>query len=274
MAKKEEILIQDVESKVCFIPRVNAQPFFHGSLFSGIGGFDLAAEWAGWQNSFHCEWNEFGQKILKYYWPNATSYGDITKTDFTIHRGAIDVLTGGFPCQDISIAGHQKGLNGQRSGLFFEYIRAVDECRPKYAIWENVSEVRKHLHTIGDSFSEIGYCLSWHSVHASWFGFPHQRERVFGVAYNTDCFGWEQIQIQTGIIEKKIYEASKRELSRATGRKIQLENYAEFLRNDDGIPTELAVECIKAYGNAIIPQIALIIFDAINVYRESLFCAS
>ena len=69
----------------------------HGSLFSGIGGFDLAAESMNWSNRFHCEWNEFGQKILKYYWPNATSYADITKTDFTIHRGEIDILTGGFP---------------------------------------------------------------------------------------------------------------------------------------------------------------------------------
>jgi hypothetical protein len=66
-------------------------------LFSGIGGFDLAAEWMGWDNVFHCEWNEFGQKILKYYWPNAISYEDITKTDFTKHRGTIDILTGDFP---------------------------------------------------------------------------------------------------------------------------------------------------------------------------------
>ena len=62
----EAIQIQEPQHQACFIPRVNAQPFFHGSLFSGIGGFDLAAEWAGWQNAFHCEWNEFGQKILKY----------------------------------------------------------------------------------------------------------------------------------------------------------------------------------------------------------------
>lgn len=71
----------------------------HGSLFSGIGGFDLAAEWAGWENMFHCEWNEFGKRVLNYYWPKAISYGDITKTDFTIWRGRIDVLSGGFPCQ-------------------------------------------------------------------------------------------------------------------------------------------------------------------------------
>jgi DNA (cytosine-5)-methyltransferase 1 len=64
----------------------------HGSLFSGIGGFDLAAEWMGWENAFHCEWNPFGQRVLKYYWPNATSYADITQTDFTIWRGRIDVL--------------------------------------------------------------------------------------------------------------------------------------------------------------------------------------
>ena len=89
-------------------------PLLHGSLFSGIGGFDLAAEWAGWQNAFHCEWNEFGQKILKHYWPNAISYGDITKTDFTIHRGTIDVLTGGFPCQPYSLAGKRKGKEDER----------------------------------------------------------------------------------------------------------------------------------------------------------------
>ena len=81
----------------------------HGSLFSGIGGFDLAAEWAGWQNMFHCEWNPFGQKVLKHYWPNAISYEDITKTDFTIWRGRIDILTGGFPCQPYGAAGKRLG---------------------------------------------------------------------------------------------------------------------------------------------------------------------
>ena len=76
----------------------------HASLFSGIGGFDLAAQWVGWENVFHCEWNEFGQQVLKYYWPNATCYGDITKTDFTIWRNRVDVLSGGFPCQHYSLA--------------------------------------------------------------------------------------------------------------------------------------------------------------------------
>ena len=69
----------------------------HGSLFSGLGGFDLAAQWMGWENSFHCEINPFGQRILKYYWPNSISYNDITKTDFRTHRGTIDIVSGGFP---------------------------------------------------------------------------------------------------------------------------------------------------------------------------------
>ncbi len=81
----------------------------HASLFSGIGGFDLAAEWAGWENVFHCEWNPFGRKVLNYHFPKSISYEDITKTDFNIHRGRVDILTGGFPCQPYSVAGLRKG---------------------------------------------------------------------------------------------------------------------------------------------------------------------
>jgi len=96
----------------------------HGSLFSGIGGFDLAAEWMGWENIFHCEWNEFGQRVLKHYWPNAKSYDDITKTNFTIHRGSIDILTGGFPCQPYSTAGKRKGKDDERH-LWPQMLRAI-----------------------------------------------------------------------------------------------------------------------------------------------------
>lgn len=82
----------------------------HGSLFSGIGGFDLAAEWMAWENVFHCEWNEYPQSVLKQKWPNSISFNDITKADFTIFRGRIDVLTGGFPCQDASIGSDIAGF--------------------------------------------------------------------------------------------------------------------------------------------------------------------
>ena len=86
----------------------------HGSLFSGIGGFDLAAEWMGWENLFHCEWNPFCQKVLKYHWPHATQYHDICTTDFRPWHGKLDVLTGGFPCQPFSMAGMRKGEDDER----------------------------------------------------------------------------------------------------------------------------------------------------------------
>jgi len=109
----------------------------HGSLFSGIGGFDLAADWMGWDNIFHCEWNPFGQKVLKHHFPNSISYNDITKTDFSIHAGQIDILTGGFPCQPYSSAGKRLGKADERH-LFPEMLRAIKEIKPRYIVGENV----------------------------------------------------------------------------------------------------------------------------------------
>jgi len=109
----------------------------HGSLFSGIGGFDLAAEWAGWENVFHCEWNPFGQRVLKHHFPKSISYNDITKTDFTIHKGNIDVLSGGFPCQPYSTAGLRKGKEDERH-LWPQMLRAIREIEPSWVVGENV----------------------------------------------------------------------------------------------------------------------------------------
>jgi hypothetical protein len=109
----------------------------HASLFSGIGGFDLAAEWMGWENIFHCEWNPFGQKVLAHHFPNSKSYNDITKTDFTIHAGTIDVLSGGFPCQPYSSAGKRLGKEDERH-LFPEMLRTIKEVKPTWVVGENV----------------------------------------------------------------------------------------------------------------------------------------
>ena len=158
----------------------------HGSLFSGIGGFDLAAQWMGWENVFHCEWNEFGKKILKYYWPNAISYGDITKTDFTIHRGKIDILTGGFPCQPYSLAGKRKGKEDERH-LWPEMLRSIREIQPDWVVGENVpgiinwsgglvfNEVQTNLETEG--YEVFPVVLPACGVNA-----PHRRDRVWFVA--------------------------------------------------------------------------------------------
>ena len=158
----------------------------HGSLFSGIGGFDLAAEWMGWENIFHCEWNSFGQKVLKHYWPNAISYNDITKTDFTIHRGAIDILTGGFPCQPYSNAGKRLGKEDERH-LWPEMLRAIREIQPSYVVGENVrgltnwnggmvfDEVQSDLEAQG--YEVLPFLLPACAVNA-----PHRRDRIWFVA--------------------------------------------------------------------------------------------
>lgn len=165
----------------------------HGSLFSGIGGFDLASEWMGWENSFHCEWNPFGQKVLKYYWPKATSYHDITKTDFTIHRGRIDILTGGFPCQPYSTAGKRKGKEDERH-LWPEMLRAIREIRPRWVVGENVrgliswngglvfEEVQAELEAQG--YRVQPFLLPAASVNA-----PHRRDRIWFVAYSNNQGG-------------------------------------------------------------------------------------
>jgi len=160
----------------------------HGSLFSGIGGFDLAAEWMGWENIFHCEWNPFGQKVLKHYWPKAISYHDITKSDFTIHRGNIDILTGGFPCQPYSLAGKRKGKEDERH-LWPEMLRAIREIQPRWVVGENVLGLVNW--NGGLVFDEVqadleaqGYEVQPFVLPAAAVNAPHRRDRVWFVAYS------------------------------------------------------------------------------------------
>jgi DNA (cytosine-5)-methyltransferase 1 len=162
----------------------------HGSLFSGIGGFDLAAEWMGWENVFHCEINPFGQKILKYYWPNSISYDDITKTDFTIHRGGIDILTGGFPCQPFSQAGKRKGTEDERH-LWPEMLRAIREIQPAWVVGENVFGITNW--NGGLVFEQVqvdleveGYEVQAYILPACGVNAPHRRDRVWFVAHAND----------------------------------------------------------------------------------------
>lgn len=240
----------------------------HGSQFTGIGAAEIAALSLGWQNLFCGDIDSWVRDRLKQNFPNTIIHWDITETCFKQYNGMVDVFSGGFPCQDISIAGFQLGLQGKRSGLFFEKIRATDEIRPKYAVWENVSRVRKYLPTIIRAYAQIGYCLSWYTIHASWLGFPHQRERVFGVAFDTNRFGWAEIQHVSRNIEEAIYQASRWQSGRATCRQIQLENYSEFLRFDDGLPIELAQNEITAYGNAIVPYVIYLIYKCLNDFEN------
>lgn len=182
----------------------------HASLFSGIGGFDLAAEWMGWENVFHCEWNEFGQKVLKYYWPKAISYADIKKTDFTIHRGTIDILTGGFPCQPFSVAGKQKGTEDERH-LWPEMLRAIREIQSRYVVGENVPGLinwSKGLvfEQVQADLEAAGYEVQSFILPACGTDAPHKRERIWFVAHsdnNRGCAGPGQVQKENGEISKR-----------------------------------------------------------------------
>lgn len=159
----------------------------HGSLFSGIGGFDLAAQWMNWDNVFHCENNPFCQRLLHHYWPNAKSYADIKQTDFTPHTGKIDILSGGFPCQPYSLAGKRNGKADSRH-LWPEMLRAIREIQPVWIVGENVrgltnwneglvfDEIQADLETEG--FEVLPFLLPASAVNA-----PHRRDRIWIIAH-------------------------------------------------------------------------------------------
>lgn len=172
----------------------------HGSLFSGIGGFDLAAEWMGWNNVFHCEWMEFPRKVLDYYFPNADSHIDICNTDFRKYANRIDILTGGFPCQPFSMAGKRKGTDDERY-LWGEMLRAIQEIKPKFVIAENVFGITN----IDDGlvFEQVcldleneGYEVQPFIIPACAKDAPHRRDRCWFLAYRNNT---RNTTLQSGI---------------------------------------------------------------------------
>src|SRR5579863_716914 len=144
-----------------------------GSLFSGIGGFELGLEWAGlgpvvWQ----CEIDAFCRSVLAKHWPNATRYTDVRAIDASAPR--VDVICGGFPCQDVSNAGKRAGIDAERSGLWSEFARVVGVLRPRFVVVENVSALlgRGMDRVLGD-LAALGYDADWSTLRASDVGAPH-----------------------------------------------------------------------------------------------------
>lgn len=252
----------------------------HGSLFSGIGGFDLSAEWMGWENMFHCEWIESKREFLHTKWPNAQSYGDIEQTDFTIWNGRIDVITGGFPCQDASIAKQhgegQQGLRGARTGLAFQMLRAIDEIRPKYIIAENVANFLKDnggsdARTILTELARLGYNAEWRICRASEVGAPHHRARLYIVAYSNG------IRLQSGqTFFSYVSEKTSPFSWKSSGTTIQIsrggawKSEPPILCVDDGVSGKLVRQQLHGFGNAIVPQVAYQIFKAIQETDEKI----
>jgi DNA (cytosine-5)-methyltransferase 1 len=154
-------------------------------IFSGIGGFSIGLEAVGMKTVAFCEINPFCQKILTRHWPSVPIFFDITVIDKEDLKALppIHVIAGGFPCQDISVAGKGGGINAKRSGLWKEFVRLINEVRPKYAIIENVANLRSQgLTRVLQDLWEIGYDAEWHCIPASAFGAPHRRDRIWIIA--------------------------------------------------------------------------------------------
>jgi DNA (cytosine-5)-methyltransferase 1 len=294
----------------------------HGSLFSGIGGFDLAAQWMGWENVFHCEWNEFGQKVLKYHFPQSESFSDITKTDFTKYEGTIDIISGGFPCQPFSQAGKREGVDDERY-LWGEMLRAIQEIKPQFVVAENVFGITNI--DGGMVFQQVcldleteGYEIQPFIIPACAKNAPHRRDRCWFIAYAKNgrcgsrlcerCTNGERELLQdeqrghqmgckikgcSGIgnvtncdsigLERGLYEdRGERKIStlnastfNPSSLRSQWENFPTqppICSGDDGLSDKLdgitfsnwRKESVKAYGNAIVPQVAYEIFSAIE----------
>jgi len=163
----------------------------HGSLFSGIGGFDLAAEWMGWNNIFHCEKDKKARAVLKKNFPYVESHEDIFKLDAKKYKGSIDIITGGFPCQPFSLAGKRKGRNDDRY-LWPEMFRIIRESKPTYVVGENVyglvnMENGKTLDKIYSDLENEGYKVESFIIPACSVGAWHRRDRIWIIAYSDGC---------------------------------------------------------------------------------------
>ena len=310
----------------------------HLGLFEGIGGFSLAARWAGWETIAWCEWNEFGQKVMRHHFPKAIGHGDITQTDFTIYRGRVDIITGGFPCQPYSTAGKRLGKEDERH-LWPEMLRAIREVRPRWVVGENVLGLVNWsgglvFHEVQADLEAEGYEVFPYVLPACAVNAPHRRDRVWFVAYDnrkrlgngreqhnpdkqrfnkrsntksnvSDTAGTrlERVLQRKSILpsertEKRLTSHPERigqQRSRRPERQVgSTENrnwkaswthddgrwptQPPICSGDDGLPTELdgitfpkwRNESIKAYGNAIVPQVALQIFEAINEFEANI----
>ena len=194
----------------------------HAPLFTGVNGFGIAANVFGWNQAFHCEIDDFCQRIVKYYWPKSTAYYDITTTDFTIWQGQIDVMSGGFPCQPFSVAGNQRGTSDDRY-LWPEYLRAIREVKPTFVVGENVTGIlsmaeremfayvdsrnivrykdfdnyealyirqeKMLVNSICEDLEKEGYQVQTFVIPAAGVGAPHKRDRIFFIAYS-ESMGW------------------------------------------------------------------------------------
>jgi len=262
----------------------------HLDLFSGIGGFALAADWVwpGEVEHIFCEIEPFCKKVLKKHWPEAVIHNDITKLDGKQYAGTVDILTGGFPCQPVSVAGNRKG-NEDARWLWPDMCRVINTVRPRWVIAENVINlINLGLDEVLDDLEASGYETTVLGIPACAVGLPHKRDRLWIVAC-ADGFKWRsesqfadsqggQTWHQSGgsniIVPDAHSEGLERhvcEVLERAGKRRQDTDIAgsdwrspapRICGKSDGIPN--VMDRLKSLGNAIVPQVAAVIMQAIK----------
>ncbi|PTX14479.1 DNA (cytosine-5)-methyltransferase 1 [Pontibacter mucosus] len=229
----------------------------HGSVFSGVGGFELGAQRAGIETLWNCELQEFNRRILKQHFPKSKQYEDITTLS---HPEPVDIISGGFPCQDITSAWKEStGIVGSRSGLWGEFARIIHEGRPLYVVGENSTDLTKRgFEKVLYDLSEIGYDAEWQCLSGTTFGVQQRRERIYFIAYarhlalqgqhTGPVFRQQELQEQLA----GVYPGWLRRSDIPQPRTI---------RSADDVPH--LVDRIKACGNAVMPLIAEYLFRCI-----------
>jgi len=309
----------------------------HATLFSGIGGAEIASQRLGWNNIFSCEWEDFPRKVLQYHYPNTDHYGDIREFNAEKYRGQIDVLTGGFPCQPFSNAGSRKGAEDERY-LWKEMLRIIKECKPTWIIGENVAgiitmgvkgapfEVGSQanlfeqdntiyqrtdigiLASICNDLEREGYEVQTLVIPAEAVQAPHRRDRVFIIAYSEQKRLERQDKTGQKNIKKRSDQTIRRTVARCSTKDYATNSNGSRLKRkrectkpttqggacnscnswhdfptqppicsgDDGLSSRLdsitfskwRAESIKAFGNAIVPEVIYRIYEGIDALNK------
>jgi len=229
-------------------------------LFSGIGGFSLGLESTRmFETVAFCEIDSFCAKVLSKHWPNVPLYGDVTKLKGE-QLGKVDLITGGFPCQDLSSAGYQKGIGeGTRSGLFREMLRLAEECGRPFILFENVSRLLsgpqenkgEWFYEFLNELAKIGYDAEWFCITAASLGAPHERDRIWIVAYPNET------QFKRGGISLRVYEAHTKFSNSCWGK-----DKPGVVRTLNGIPKQM--DRLGALGNSVFVPIVKLLGHAIG----------
>ena len=242
----------------------------HLSLFSGIGGLDLAAEWAGFETVGQCEWADFPTKVLEKHWPDVPRWRDVhelTVESFRERTGreTVDCISGGFPCQPHSVAGKRKASSDERD-LWPEMRRVISEIKPRWVVAENVrgllsSEYGRFFRGILRDFADMGFNVGWCTYRAADVGAIHARERVAIIAYDM------RIGLSRGMLARETEDAIQFKPSKLVARNMLFQVTKDYLSESAILRTLNGIQDgalqIKAYGNAVSPPQFYPIFKAI-----------